>query len=51
MGKGAWMGMQYLEEGEYTIRGGLGNKVLFELKVEDGLIYIKNDKGEWEVKY
>jgi hypothetical protein len=47
MGKGAFLGQQYLEEGEYTINGGLGNKTLKELKVVDGVILTKNELGEW----
>jgi hypothetical protein len=47
--KGAWLGLQWLNEGwTYQVRGGLGNKVISELKVEDGIIYIKND-DIWEV--
>lgn len=43
---GVWFGLQWLEEGEYTVNGGMSNKVLIEMKVDDGLLYIKED-GEW----
>ncbi len=49
MRKGVQLGLQYLEEGEYTVNGGLGDKVLAEMKVEDGVLYVKKD-GEWIVK-
>lgn len=47
--KGVWLGLQYLEEGEFTVRGGLGNKVLSELKVENGAVYVKDGNGSYSV--
>lgn len=37
-------GMRYLEEGEYAVRGGLGNQVISEFEVKDGLIHFKDNK-------
>lgn len=48
---GIYIGMQYLPNGEYTINGGLGNKVLRELKVEDGILYTRDNENEdWKIK-
>lgn len=44
MGKGLFLGLQYLEEGEYTINGGCGNKALAELEVKDGQLFFKEKK-------
>lgn len=49
MGKGVQLGLQYLSEGYYDLRGGKGNKVLREFKVEDGKLYILNN-GEFVEK-
>ena len=51
MNKGVWLGAEYLEEGEYTINGGLGNKVLVEMKVENNVLYTRyNENEEWVIK-
>lgn len=42
----AFMSILNMEDGEYAIRGGRGNKVLKEIKVENGIHYEKID-GEW----
>jgi len=44
MGKGLFLGLQYLEEGEYSLNGGRGNKILSEFEVKDGQIFFKDEK-------
>lgn len=47
MGKGLFLGMQYLDEGEYTLNGGRGNKILSEFEVKDGKLFFKGEKDEF----
>lgn len=44
MGKGLFLGLQYLEEGEYALNGGRGNKVLSEFEVKDGQLFVNGEK-------
>lgn len=50
VGTGFQLGQMKLEEGEYTLNGGLGNKILKELKVENGVLYHK-ENGEYVVSH
>lgn len=45
MSKGVLFGLQYLEEGEYTLNGGRGNKTLSEFEVKDGQIFFKDEES------
>lgn len=42
MSNGVMFGLQYLDEGEYTLNGGRGNKILSEFEVKNGQIFFKD---------
>ncbi|KOS61523.1 hypothetical protein FJQ98_16160 [Lysinibacillus agricola] len=44
MSNGVRFGLQYLEEGEYTLNGGLGNKILSEFEVKNGQLFFNGEK-------
>jgi len=44
MSNGVQFGLMYLEEGEYTVNGGKGNKTISEFEVKDGQLFFKGEK-------
>ena len=46
MSNGVLFGLQYLDEGEYTLNGGRGNNVLSEFEVNDGQLFLMMKKKQ-----